>query len=240
MRCLPAARSSVLELHIRHQPVVFLLDPQVSLPSLEKLLSTYRIGLNSDVIIDPYSRVFVGDVTSPAVSQYENHPITKNFNFYTFFPYARSIRILDEERDGVTIQYLAKTGKTAYGETDLESVARGQVVMGEEDIEPPLPVAAIASKRIAAGDALLSEALESTIVVFGDSDFASNRAFRLSGNSDFLLNVINFLAEEKDLIAIRPKKGMGDVMFLTASQGRLIFLLSTAIAPTYRRLRSTE
>ena len=41
------------------------------------------------------------------------------------------------------------------------------------------------------------------IVVFGDSDFATNRLFR-AANRDLLLASINWLTLEEDLIAIRP------------------------------------
>ena len=88
-------------------------------------------------------------------------------------------------------------------------------------------VAAISTRRLQS----TAGQIESTIAVIGDSDFADNRAFNQWGNSDFLLNTINFLAEEKDLIAIRPKEGLGDTVFLTASQGRLIFLLCVVLLP---------
>ena len=43
------------------------------------------------------------------------------------------------------------------------------------------------------------------LVIFGDSDFARNGFFFSSENADLLLNSVNWLAEDFDLIAVRPK-----------------------------------
>ena len=42
-------------------------------------------------------------------------------------------------------------------------------------------------------------------VIFGDSDFAENRFFFSSDNADLLLNSVNWLANDYELISIRPK-----------------------------------
>ena len=42
-------------------------------------------------------------------------------------------------------------------------------------------------------------------VLFGDSDFAKNRFYASFDNADLLLNSVNWLAEDYNLISIRPK-----------------------------------
>lgn len=210
---------------------LLMMDPQISLPNLEALIAEYRAILDDVVVIDPYSRVFGGEYTVPVVTQYVEHPITETIDVATFFPMARSVRISSEPIEGVTAQYLAQTGKSAWGETDLEGVGEGKAERGEDDVQAPVSIALIASRRYESPDDEGATPLESKIVVVGDSDFAGNSAFQVSGNADFLLNVIGYLAEEKDLITIRPKRGRGDRLFLTASQGRLIFLISVVLLP---------
>lgn len=213
---------------------LFMIEPRTDLPNLAKLVGGYGIELDNDVIIDPISRLFGGDYTVPVVTNYERHPITKGFNVASFFPTARSVRLAEKDDLKLTTQYLAKTGKSAWGETDLERYARGQASRDPVDISPPVSIAAIASREVEVPDtsgAGGTKRLESKIVVIGDSDFADNSSFRVSGNADFLMNTVNFLAEEKDLVAIRPKQGLGDRLFLTASQGRLIFLLCVIVLP---------
>jgi ABC-type uncharacterized transport system involved in gliding motility auxiliary subunit len=223
--------SKIADYLARGKNALFLLDPQLSLPNLETLLVRYRVILENDVVIDPYSRIFGTEYTVPVVTQYVDHPVTRDIDVATFYPMARSVRIAPPDIPGVTAQYLAQTGKSAWGETDLERVRGGQAVRGEDDSPGPVSIAMIASKRYQDGEPSATGPDESKIIVFGDSDFADNSAFKVSGNADLFLNVVNFLAEEEDLIAIRPKSALGDQLLLTAAQGRLIFLISVVLLP---------
>ena len=214
---------------------LFLIDPQLDLPNLISLIAGYNIHLENTMIIDPVKNI--SDSRVPVVEQYERHPITRNFDIATFYPLARSLRIVqDPARPEVKAQYLAATGKRSWGEMDLERVSRGQAEMSEGDIMGPVPMAAVAARDIYSPDSVTAAPGEpsqtkSKIVVFGDSDFATNSYFRISGNADLLLNTISYLAEDEDLIAIRPKQGLGDRLFLTPSQGRLIFLVCLVLLP---------
>lgn len=208
----------------------FLIDAQVDVPNIEALLARYNVGINNDVIIDPYSRVFGGDYTVPVVTEYVKHPITRDLDVATFFPMARSVRILGTEVPGVSVQYLARTGKSAWGEVDVEGVRRGQAIRSEGDLAPPIPIGLIASRKLGPAPAG-GDPRESKVVLFGDSDFIDNSAFRISGNADLFLNIVNYLSENEELISIRAHRGMGDRLFLTASQGRLIFLVCVMLLP---------
>lgn len=214
----------------RGKNALFLIDARVTLPRIAELLADYRVILDNDVVIDPYSRIFGADYTVPVVTQYVEHPVTRDIDVATFYPMARSVRIAPPQDLQVTVQYLAQTGESAWGETDLDGVQKGTAVRGDDDIPAPLSLALIAS-RVHSDTTTTGAPRESKVLVIGDSDFASNSAFRISGNADFLLNMINFLAEEKDLVAIRPKEGLGDRLFLTASEGRFIFLVSVVVLP---------
>jgi len=63
------------------------------------------------------------------------------------------------------------------------------------------------------------------LTVIGDSDFAGNQYFNFSGNGDLFLNVASFLAEEENLISIRPKERKNSPLSLTSDQGMLILML---------------
>jgi ABC-type uncharacterized transport system involved in gliding motility auxiliary subunit len=206
-----------------------MIDPQTDLPNLEALVLRYRIRLRDDAVVDPFSRVFGGEYSVPVVTDYEDHPITRDFEIATFFPTARSIAIVESEIEGTAARILARTGKSAWGETDLELIEKGQAVKDESDFQGPVAVCAIAEKREVPGPD--GGTRKSRIVVYGDADFADNSSFRLSGNSDFFLNAVNYLTDEQVLIALRPTRGLGDRLFLTASQGRFIFLVSVVLVP---------
>ncbi|MBI4476631.1 MAG: hypothetical protein HY654_05625 [Acidobacteria bacterium] len=72
---------------------------------------------------------------------------------------------------------------------------------------------------------------EARVAAFGDSDFASNNAFGISGNRDLFLNTVNWLSQQENLISIRPKEPEDRRITLTADQQQRIFWLSLVIIP---------
>jgi ABC-type uncharacterized transport system involved in gliding motility auxiliary subunit len=68
-------------------------------------------------------------------------------------------------------------------------------------------------------------------VVFGDSDWASNSLLGFQGNQDFFLNTVAWLAQDADLISIRPREPEDQRLFLTRTQQRLVTLLALAFLP---------
>ena len=71
----------------------------------------------------------------------------------------------------------------------------------------PFAVAGVieASGHIAESPAIAASRIPSRTVVFGDSDFVTNKYFNSSDNSDLFLNSVNWLADDYELISIRPK-----------------------------------
>ncbi len=67
--------------------------------------------------------------------------------------------------------------------------------------------------------------------MFGDSDFASNRWLGISGNRDLFLNAVNWLAQQENMISIRPKDPEDRRITMTADQDRRIFWLTVFIIP---------
>ena len=72
---------------------------------------------------------------------------------------------------------------------------------------------------------------EGRIVVIGDSDFASNSRINILGNSDFFLNIINWLREEEELMSIRPKQSTGQLFTLSKAQQKMIFWIPLVVMP---------
>ena len=72
---------------------------------------------------------------------------------------------------------------------------------------------------------------KSRLVVVGTADFASNQFLGAQGNRDFFLNVVSWLAEQEDLISIRPKNTRQSPMVLTSAQSNLVLWLPLAVLP---------
>jgi ABC-type uncharacterized transport system involved in gliding motility auxiliary subunit len=72
---------------------------------------------------------------------------------------------------------------------------------------------------------------ESRVVVVGNSLFAANGYYRLSGNRDFALNTVSWTAKEESRIAIRPKQRQANHLFLSADQKHTMTLFAFDILP---------
>lgn len=219
--------------------VLFMVDPETS-TLLPLFLADYGFKLENDIVVDTVSRLLGGDYFMPVVSEYESHAITDNFSYATFFPYARSVEIADTKPEGMTLTTLAKTSPNSWSERELDqkdvkfNAAKdkqgpvGLAVVSTFKTKPP--ATSPASPEAKPGEPETAEK-EARIAVIGDSDFAKNRYYGLSGNGNFFLNVANWLAEESDLIAIQPKTQAPRTIQMTPSQGRLLFLVSVIILP---------
>ncbi len=214
---------------------LFLVDPET--PTLLPLfLADYGFKLENDIVVDTVSRLLGGDYFMPVVSEYEPHAITDKFGYATFFPYARSVEAGEIKPEGATVTVLAKTSPNSWSERELDQ--KEVKFNPAKDKQGPVGLAIVSEFKVtaaapagtdAAGGA--APATEARVAVVGDSDFAKNRYYGLSGNGNFFLNVANWLTEEADLVAIQPKTQTPRTINLTPSQGRLVFLASVVILP---------
>jgi ABC-type uncharacterized transport system involved in gliding motility auxiliary subunit len=173
------------------------------------------------------------DYLTPVIASYEAHPITKNFEVACFLPLALEVKTTEKMPERVSAQVLAKTSPNSWlerGQDERQGIARGEggrLAYNEGvDEKGPVPIAAVATVTLRRSGAADREPKKAGIVVFGDSDFASNNYLNLSGNRDLFLNTVSWLAEEENLIAIRPKESGSFFTPVTATQERLIFWLS--------------
>jgi len=232
----PAERERIEKYLEKGGKVLILLDPMVGLVEMEKLIRSYGIEATNSVIIDKFGKLLAGNYLTPIVNQYGDHPITKNFRVASFFPQARALRKLEDVDKSIDIKILASTSSSSYAETDIETLLKGKTqFVSNEDIPGPVNLAIVASKKVEeyidTDETDAKKPKTSRFVVFGDSDFASNTYLNLSGNADLILNTINWLAEEEDLIAIRPKSSFSQPVILTSRQGRVVFWLPVVGLP---------
>lgn len=202
--------------------VFMLIDPKSS-PRVEIFLKKWGIELGENIVIDPMSKLFGGDFAAPVVNQYTAHKITSDFVLATIFPTIRSVQ--EVPVSGITTTELLKTGVNSWAESDFSS---GTVKYDEgKDTKGPISVSVIAIKNPDEN----KPALKSKLLVVGDADFANNRYTNFSGNGDFFLNAVSWLAEEEQLISIRPRERKSTPIQMTQSLGNTIFIMGIIIFP---------
>jgi ABC-type uncharacterized transport system involved in gliding motility auxiliary subunit len=229
------------------------------LTNLLNLAREWGMEVGHNLVIDAsgLGQILGTDASVPVAMPVE-HAITRNFAVMTAFPLARSVTPVDGGVDGRTAQTIVETGPQSWAETDIIGVfetGRPERNLDTGDVGGPVPIAAAvsipapnppapstldaAAEGAEAGedgdtpDTVDADAPppESRMVVVGDSDFASNRALGLQGNRELFLNMANWLAQQEDLIAIRPRSPEDRPITMTADQGRWVFWFTMLIVP---------
>ena len=226
----------------------FMLDPFVS-TGLEPVVRDYGVVLDDDIVIDEASH-FWTDLSSPAVTDYNRHEVTRDLPL-TFFPGARSLSPTPERVPGTAVRPLINSSKKSFGGTNRdraefnpakdssgpltimvtvnrrpEFVASTEAVVRALQGKPAPSVAATAATR-ASGAAIKP----SRIAVIGDSDFATNSFFHILGNGTLFLNTVNYLASQENLIGLKPRTYDLPQVNLTNRQMKATFFLSIVFIP---------
>ncbi len=201
--------------------VLLMLDPPekagpVQADSMVALAKSWGIQINNDLIVDPQGQMVGANAATP-VGMPSDHAITKGYRIISAFSLARSVAPVEGGTDGKFAQKVVETGTESWSESDVKGLyATGtpKKELDKGDKTGPLAIGAAVSAPAAVPPPSATAAEppptdgpkpESRLVVFGDSDFATNRWIRQVGNGDLFLNSVNWLAQQEDLIAIRPR-----------------------------------
>ncbi len=173
--------------------------------NFEQFLLEYGVQVGHDVIVDKLSKLFGADYLIPLITEYKPHAITRGFRLACFFSIARSVRKAAKVPAGLEADEIAFTGAGSWAETDLKNLGEGKAEFDSKHDQPgPLPVVVAVAKTGGKG----------RLVVVGDSDFATNGFLSMSGNKDFILNVIAWLSGDELAISIRPRARQTTPLYL--------------------------
>ncbi len=217
--------------------VLVMIDPPPS-ASLQDFLSKWSVLPDTDVVLDVsgVGQLFGAGPAIPVINNYGNHAITKDLKrMITAFPLARSLSKEKnaEKNSDLKIVDLLKTGANSWGETNL-ALFENQKKAGYNagvDKKGPLTLGMVVTKDVKDSTTTTPSKKKSRLVVYGDSDFATNAWFHFQKNGDLFLNSVNWLAEEQDLVAIRPRSPEDRRINLTKAQSKLIFWVGIVLFP---------
>jgi ABC-type uncharacterized transport system involved in gliding motility auxiliary subunit len=164
----------------------------------------------------------------PLVLNYESHAITDRFKAMTFFPLTRSIQPDNPVPAGLTVDTLFKSNENSWGETNLGT--REASYDPAKDLKGPLPLAIAVTKEIKPSSDS-GPAVRSRVVVTGTSNFPINAYFPAQGNGNLFLNIVSWLAQDEDLISIRPKPAEDRRILLSQSQLATLRLITMFFLP---------
>ena len=226
----------------------FMLDPFVQ-SGLEPVLRELGVMLDDNIVIDE-ARHFWADMSSPAVTSYNHHQVTRELPL-TFYPGARSLSPTPERVPGTSITPIVNSSNNSYGETTPDRVGLDEgdqagpntimaiisrrpvtpgsaqaIRLGPQDDMPPIPALPPEDE-----DAKPTSTGRSRIAVVGDSDFATNSFFHILGNGTLFVNTVSYLAAQENLIGIEPRTFDLPRVNLTNRQMKGTFFLTIVLIP---------
>ncbi len=197
--------------------------------NLAALVEHVGVQMRPDVVIDPV-RAYYMDPMSP-VPRMDYHTVTEKLidhGLLVVLPRTRSLVAAEEPPDDLNVRRLLFSSPDSWGETDPVDQDEGH-----EDASGPLALAYAVARTDDDEDPLEEEGVSETpvAVIIGDADFVSNDMFGFQGNSDLFMNSVQWLLDRADLITIRPKEPVLRQVFLSPTEGRMIFYGSTLGLP---------
>ncbi len=178
-------------------------------PGLDSIFQKWNINVGNNVVIDSsgMGRLLGAGPAIPLVINYGDSPITKTLQrTMTFFPLARTVSIADKSKLEPMDTELLMTSQQSFTTPKLEH---------EVSYDPKTDTMGPLSLGVAASD---PDSKNARLVVIGDSDFASNEAIDQASNGDLFFNSIDWLAQDENLISIRPKSPANRRIVLTQGQ----------------------
>jgi hypothetical protein len=234
--------------------VLMMIDPNAP-ESVVQFLARYHVRADNDLVVDERNRFYGADSFMPRVPIFDEGTFRKKLDTAAVFALARTVSpIEDKSNRRIKVLLIALTSPDSWARVDGGTVPEGTVRFRRETDKPgPLPVALMVTDT-PGGDVSKSSASETgheqsgapsggapsagkvgRMIVFGDSDFASNLYLNLLGNKDLFMSSVGVLTEDEELIAMRrkgPPRGSISPVYLTARQGRLIFWTAVVAEPT--------
>ncbi|HUH58852.1 MAG TPA: DUF4350 domain-containing protein [Candidimonas sp.] len=184
---------------------------------LDRVLDSFGIRHRSGAVSD-MGQHYQSDATTPAVSDYTRHAITRNVPV-SVFPGVSSFTPAENGlKEAVVVTPLVLSSEKSYLGRAKEELDRRTLML-------------IAARRIA--DAPLAQGgKRASLVLAGDADFATNHYYALLGNAALFLNTVNYMTRQNSLIDIQPRHYQAKGVRLTNRQMQSSFFISSVLLPS--------
>ncbi len=190
---------------------------------IETVLEDWGIRLPNEIVVDSQHTLTGRELIA---QDYGPHPITRRLqNVITLFHLPRPVDPAVEPAlpgvpptDGTRVIPLVFSSELSWAESDpTQTPFRFDPGV---DRPGPIPIAVTVERGVAAE--LAAEISPTRIVVFGDSDFASNGALT-GGNTDLFLSAVNWLLEREEMMGIDAKTYQEYRLLMSRDQLKYLF-----------------
>jgi len=209
--------------------VLLLVDPDAP-PSVLAFLQSLGVEARGDLLVDERNRFVGADAFMPQVVRFRSETFHNSLTAPAVLSLARPVGPAEVLPEGIQVASVAATSPDSWAMVGTTTPPDGAVRFRREvDEVGPFSVGVLVTVPNAVPDHPPGQ-----LMVFGDSDFASNFYFNMLGNKDLIMSSVAVLAEDPALVAVRRKgmpSGTISPMSLTAEQSRMIFWAAVVIMP---------
>lgn len=210
---------------------------------LTQLMKKWGVKIGNDLVHDRvHSFLLLGGPTALDL-QYVPHDVTRNyFQLQIPYIYCRSVTPMEDIPSDLSVKSLAKTvgpKGVSWGETERSEDGKFSMNGYTPNVDTPAPVSIAVAIEESTDEETRKEigTTPTRIVVFGDSDFASDAIFatnnpKIPAYPPFFNAIINWLTYEEDLVSIAQiDPNIHTLSSMNNYQRQLIQILSIFLIP---------
>jgi len=206
--------------------LVLALDPKDK-HNLKDFLSKYGVIYEDNYIVSQLSAMYGANLMTAFGPTFDRtHAVTKKFSGQqtALFERASSLTrdLVKSEEFEITSLVKTDNKSMAFQQLAGPKTILNQVFSNSKNLESfsvALSVKPVVEKEESESDKKFE------LIVFGDSDFVSNRYINAGSNKDLILNTFVTLSGEEELVSIRPKQPKGTKITLNRYQQMTLVLL---------------
>lgn len=203
-----------------------------NLPNFSQIYNNYGIEMNDAIVVETDSSRIVNTIlgANPTLfyPTYTEHDINTSLierNVYTLSQTACGISLSDLTRQSVIIEDVLVSTEDSYAKTSLES---DNIAKEDGDIDGPIPlVVAVTDNQSLVNDASTKLVVSSAPYLLEET----SNSLSGGGNSEFVLNSINWLAGNEDNVYISSYVDTTEALALTAANAYTIAIFSLVVLP---------
>jgi ABC-type uncharacterized transport system involved in gliding motility auxiliary subunit len=207
---LPGEVDKLLNYVAQGGNLLWLVDAE-PLHGLEILAEKLGLLLTPGMVIDPAAEEMRAPANWALAAGYPPHPVTRNFNLITVFPFARALGLEENQvwQRTVLVEAAPRGWVSSRSAPQLPPIPGKRESSGvagnspqahfdkNSDVPGPVTIALALQRDVNDRD--------QRIVVVGSGSFLANAYSGNGGNMDLGINMVNWLANEEKLIAIQPR-----------------------------------
>lgn len=199
------------------------LDTNPKFANFEEVLSTFNVSINYDRVLENDDNRHIKNKPYDIFPVVQDNTINAPINpqsLLVYMPQTRSVNVLKNDKEYITVTSLMKTSNKAVGE--VLDPTKGKNTQG------PLDLAVAVENK---GGSKVSK-----IVVMGNASFMTDSAisqyeqYAVSGLY-FFLNSLNWMQEQKDEVIIAPKTYSRPMLQMSEMTANVLAVTSVIVLP---------